>query len=120
MQNRCPKCTVPRDERGGLASYPARDPKVTTTLLADAVIALQNNKELSPAFKKAGLKALHPFWVDLLHCNIFECITSDILHQLHKGVFKDHVVEWTTAIADEGASKIDQRFCAMTAHPDLR
>ena len=44
-------------------------------------------------------------------------ITPDILHQLHKAVFKDHFVKWTTSLVREEA--IDTRFHAMSTHPHL-
>ncbi|KAF8998093.1 hypothetical protein BDQ17DRAFT_1391771 [Cyathus striatus] len=48
-------------------------------------------------------------------CDIFSCITPDILHQLHKGIFKDHIVNW--AIQSMGDSQSEN---AMTTHPTLR
>ncbi|OBZ65361.1 hypothetical protein A0H81_14646 [Grifola frondosa] len=46
--------------------------------------------------------------------------TLDLLHQLHKGVFKDHTVSWVTACMDGGAAQIDQCFKAMPPHSTLR
>ncbi|KAF8986397.1 hypothetical protein BDQ17DRAFT_1436288 [Cyathus striatus] len=48
----------------------------------------------------------------------------DILHQLHKGIFKDHIVSWASSAMGssqvENIREVDDRFKAMTTHPTLR
>ncbi|KAK0445549.1 hypothetical protein EV421DRAFT_1902490 [Armillaria borealis] len=124
MENRCPKCKAKSDKLGDHVCSPPRDQKETIQILKQASDGLD-----PPEFADWGLRPVNPFWVDLPHCNIFQCFTPDILHQLHKGVFKDHVVKWATAaINTDGPERVsdsmqkievDGRFQAMTRHPSL-
>jgi hypothetical protein len=114
MENRCPKCTVKPDERGNYEIPLFRDPKTTLEILND------HQKGGDPVmFDQYGIRAVYePFWKDLPHTNIFQCFTPDLLHQLHKGVFKDHLVRWCTAVM--GEAEVDARFKAMNSYPGLR
>ncbi|CDO75316.1 hypothetical protein BN946_scf184716.g2 [Trametes cinnabarina] len=63
---------------------------------------------------------LEPFWDNLPHANIFSTLTHNLLHQLHKGVFKDHLVSWATkAIKVSGNEEVDRCVKAMLKHLDL-
>ena len=114
MENRCPRCTVnPTDRGSGLESL-FRNNKQTLELLRKH----QQGRD-PPEFEKQGLRAVYrPFWANLPHCDIFTCFTPDLLHQLHKGVFKDHLVQWCTNII--GERELDKRFKAMNSYPGLR
>lgn len=116
QENYCPKCTVKPYQRGEPVYSCMKDPPTVSVILK------QVSAGLKPAeFDELGLHAIEPFWDDLPHCNIFAAITPDILHQLHKGLFKDHLVSWTTkAITPDGPAEIDSRFKSMTRHPGLR
>jgi hypothetical protein len=114
MENRCPRCTVNPKDRGSPVESRFRDMKETLELLTKH----QQGRD-PPQFKKIGLRAVYkPFWAELPHCDIFRGFTSDILHQLHKGVFKDHLVQWCMQIM--GGKEIDRRFKAMNSYPGLR
>jgi hypothetical protein len=105
-QKRCPRCFVATKKMG---DYPIpvqnlwRDPEFTKA-------ALQNHEEggRSKTFKDLHLKPVYrPFWENLPHCNIFRCITPDILHEGHK-FFWDHLVAWCANII--GKEELDARF----------
>ena len=115
QQNRCPKCLVTTNDLGNPVSSSLRDPEdIIKTLRLTA------NGYAPEAFAKNGLRPVDPFWEDLPFCNIFSSFTPDILHQLHKGVFKDHLVKWVTSTLTDGEHEVDLRFQAMTGHPSLR
>ncbi|KAJ7659560.1 hypothetical protein DFH06DRAFT_1089760 [Mycena polygramma] len=113
-ENRCPRCTVPRDKRGDNAAWPARDVKDTLATLDEH----QQGKN-PPKFDEEGLRPVYnPFWRDLPHSDIFTCFTPDLLHQIHQGVFKSHLVQWCIALI--GKDEFDARFVAMQGHAGLR
>ena len=113
-ENRCPKCLVPAKERGANLPFPPRNQTQTTNILH-----AQATGQYPPEFIAQGLRPVFsPFWADLPHTNIFSCISSDILHQLHQGLFKDHLKKWCATLA--GKENFDARFRAMPFHPGLR
>ena len=57
------------------------------------------------------------FWEKLKVTNIFESITSDVLHQLHQGVVK-HIVNWIKSVF--GTSEIDARCQRLPPNHNLR
>ena len=112
-ENRCPRCLVPRDERGEQTPYPLRNQLVSLDILS------RTANEDVPDLESQGLRpAPNPFWAELPHTNIFATISPDILHQLHKGVFKDHLVEWISKIV--GKTELDRRFASLPPCHGLR
>ncbi|OBZ74731.1 hypothetical protein A0H81_05568 [Grifola frondosa] len=115
QENCCPKCAAHPTKLGDPIYSTMKEPEEVLRIIAEAA-----RGERPAEFKQYGLRLIQPFWSDLPHCNIFACITPDLLHQLHKGVFKDHTVSWATECIDGGAKEIDYRFKAMPTHPTLR
>jgi hypothetical protein len=114
MENRCPRCVAGPKDLGEPVHSTYRDHSNTLHILKE------QSQGLSPdEFKDQGLCPIWPFWADLPHCDIFSCITPDILHQLHKGFFKDHIVSWSTDTVEGGAHEIDAQFKALPPHPTL-
>ncbi|KAN0129867.1 hypothetical protein V8E53_012339 [Lactarius tabidus] len=65
---------------------------------------------------------------DVLVTNIYQVLTPDLLHQLIKGTFKDHIVTWVEqyiramhppAQADKILADIDRRIAAVLPFPGL-
>ncbi|TFK51466.1 hypothetical protein OE88DRAFT_1735362 [Heliocybe sulcata] len=72
---------------------------------------------------------LDPFTNDFPRADIHELITPDILHQLIKGTFKDHLVDWVVeylaskhgkARSDAILAQIDRRIGAVPLFTGLR
>ncbi|RDX43467.1 hypothetical protein OH76DRAFT_1361159 [Lentinus brumalis] len=114
-ENRCPRCLVPRNERGEPTAHTLRDHKLTADLLRRAA----GDGDPLEQFAEQGLRPVHrPFWADLPHTDIFSCIAPDILHQIHKGVLKDHLLEWCQDII--GVDELDARFAMLPEAHGLR
>ncbi|KAG1894285.1 uncharacterized protein F5891DRAFT_1131006 [Suillus fuscotomentosus] len=113
-ENWCPKCLVAADERGDLLTSMMRDPEVTKDILEK-----RKNGQHPIQFDDNGLHAVfNPFWANLPHADIFLAFIPDLLHQVHKGVFKDHSVKWCLEIV--GEDEMDSRFKVMPDYPGLR
>ncbi|KAI6146740.1 hypothetical protein BKA82DRAFT_4330303 [Pisolithus tinctorius] len=64
-------------------------------------MACQKNGQ-SRRFDDEGLcPVFEPFWKDLPFTNIFTCITPNILNQLLKGIFHNHLLQWCIKIIGE-------------------
>ncbi|KAG1721121.1 uncharacterized protein EDB91DRAFT_1256641 [Suillus paluster] len=113
-ENRCPKCLVGAKEQGEVLDSEMRDPEFTKIILER-----RKNGQHPPEFEENGLRAIYkPFWADMPHSDIFLAFTPDLLHQIHKGVFKDHLVKWCVEII--GEEEMDARFKAIPDYPGLR
>jgi hypothetical protein len=114
QQNFCPKCLCEPTQRGENITFPDREPRRTINILG-----AHEQGGRPPAFKLEGITPIYtPFWSSLPHADIFACITPDILHQLHNGVFKNHLVKWCEKFISAG--EMDEQYRCMSDHPDLR
>ncbi|KAG1807924.1 hypothetical protein EV424DRAFT_1575547 [Suillus variegatus] len=110
----CLKCLIAADERGDPLTSQMWDPEVTKDILEK-----RKNGQHPIQFDDNGLRAVfNPFWANLPHTDIFLAFTPDLLHQVHKGVFKDHLVKWCLEIV--GEDEMDSHFKAMPDYPGLR
>jgi hypothetical protein len=117
-ENRCPICNVSPDARGSHEPTPPRNLPVTIDLLAKRQGGCTDSA-FKTEFENLGLRPVYPpFWARLPHSNIFQSFTPDLLHQIHKGVFKDHLVQWVTNLV--GEKELDARFKSVPSHLGLR
>ena len=113
-ENQCPKCHVPANQHGTNFQFPSHNQDQTAHILH-----AQATGQYPPESIAEGLRPIFsPFWADLPHADILTSITSDILHQLHQGIIKDHLKKWCMAIT--GKKMFDSRFQAMLFHPGLQ
>ncbi|KAG2117733.1 hypothetical protein DEU56DRAFT_874097 [Suillus clintonianus] len=86
VQNWCPKCTAPADGLDN-GTYGRRSRNHTEVLVEEF--------ELGVLWDEYGLVGdIVPFTNYFPRADIHELLSPDILHQLIKGAFKDHIVTW--------------------------
>lgn len=113
--NICPECLTTKDELEDNKMYDLRDADRTWRILHRKG---QPDNPITSAFDREGLRPIfEPFWRDFPHCDIHAAFTPDILHQLHKGVFWDHLMSWVMSLVKD---EIDERFKTIPSYPSLR
>jgi hypothetical protein len=114
-QGGCPICTATHVGRGDYNQQaPLRDPEET---LAALRLYYRHNRHLGE-LNELNLKPWWPWWANLPHTNFHACITPDLLHQLHNGRFKSHILKWAMSIATPIV--VDRRFMSMTRAEGMR
>ncbi|KAI0054850.1 hypothetical protein BV25DRAFT_1873266 [Artomyces pyxidatus] len=121
VQGWCPKCTAPHDDLDS-AECVRRSHEHT-----EALLEAFNHATLWNDY--GVISDLTPFTVDFPRADIYELISPDLLHQVIKGTFKDHLVDWVVAYIEHEHSAsdaaailadIDRRIAATPSFPGLR
>ncbi|KAJ7874543.1 hypothetical protein B0H14DRAFT_3083419 [Mycena olivaceomarginata] len=122
VQNWCPKCDAHPDHLDDADNAHPRT-KTKTDLLITC---------LDPGilWDDYGIRNdIIPFTHDFPRADIHELLTPDLLHQLIKGTFKDHLVSWVNEylVLEHGEKRafeiiqdIDRRLSAVPEFPGLR
>ncbi|KAG1719032.1 hypothetical protein EDB19DRAFT_1898883 [Suillus lakei] len=116
----CPKCIAVRTNLDGGGIYRSREH-------TDFLI---NELHADILWDEFGLIGdLIPFTNDFPQADIHELLSFDLLHQLIKGAFKDHLVDWVakylkavhgTKRSEEIMSDIDRRIAAVASFSGLQ
>ncbi|KAI9065785.1 hypothetical protein FKP32DRAFT_1567193, partial [Trametes sanguinea] len=121
VQGWCPKCTAKRQDLDGPGAIP-RSPEHT-----DALRRVKTEQQLWDQY--GVVSSCEPFTADFPRANIHELLAPDLLHQVIKGTFKDHLVTWVEEYlvlmhGKAGAARImadiDRRIAAAPLFPGLR
>ncbi|KAG8738339.1 hypothetical protein FRC10_006967 [Ceratobasidium sp. 414] len=111
-ESRCPICLAPTKHLGN------RSKRYKKWKTRQTIDALEDHwAGYSATIVDLGIRPTLPFWADLPYVEMSNCLTPDLLHQLNKGVFGEHIVNWCTAIL--GAAEVDRRTKGMPRFPNL-
>ncbi|KAJ7883392.1 hypothetical protein B0H13DRAFT_2235400 [Mycena leptocephala] len=120
VQGWCPRCTARRDDLDGESGRRTQD---HTEMLFDVL-------DHGAIWDQYGvIPDVLPFTWDFPRADIYQLLSPDILHQVIKGTFKDHLVAWVGDYLDRVHGKadakkimadIDRRIAAVPPFPGLR
>ncbi|KAJ7928693.1 hypothetical protein B0H13DRAFT_2228890 [Mycena leptocephala] len=120
VQGWCPRCTARRDDLDGESGRRTQD---HTEMLFDVL----NHGTMWDQY--GVIPDVLPFTWDFPRADIYQLLSPDILHQVIKGTFKDHLVAWVGDYLDRVHGKadakkimadIDRRIAAVPPFPGLR
>jgi hypothetical protein len=109
----CPIC-LKRQHRRGNGRRAGPRTRVSTLSAIDWYLQTGNTRALN----QLKLKPWWPWWANLPGVEFSGCIAPDLLHQLHKGLFKDHAMKWVHWKL--GKRLVDKRFMSMPRAKNLR
>lgn len=117
QENVCPTCDTDPEDRGDPEPGDMKDTEDLAHILRDHGSGLKPRE-----FDDLNLRSVpEPYWSDLPHCDIGMSFAPDLLHQMYKGVFKDHLVSWCTTAVGEGPAgerEVDSRFMKLPKHSE--
>ncbi|KAJ6609901.1 hypothetical protein B0H10DRAFT_2438356 [Mycena sp. CBHHK59/15] len=121
VQNWCPRCDAKPDNLDAPGARPRSDEK--TAFLVTCF-------DPGTLWDDFGIRSdVIPFTRNFPRADIHELISPDLLHQVIKGTFKDHLVEWVNQYLHETygdtraleiIADIDHRISAVPSFPGLR
>ncbi|KIY65261.1 hypothetical protein CYLTODRAFT_400697 [Cylindrobasidium torrendii FP15055 ss-10] len=120
VSNWCPKCTAKPDVLDDDPDAILRTHQTSKFLI--------ENFDPGIIWSDFGVRS-DPFTVNFPRANIHELLSPDLLHQVIKGTFKDHLVEWVNdwlelehgeTAAQKIIKDIDRRISAVPVFPGLR
>ncbi|KAF8597824.1 hypothetical protein BDV93DRAFT_452224 [Ceratobasidium sp. AG-I] len=103
---RCPMCQATRERIGALERHAPRDTLETAHAIRTGSDSNLNSVTL-------------PFWERLPFVRLQSLFAPDILHQLLKGMFKDHLFSWCLEVINNSI-EVDRRFKCLPRYPGLR
>ncbi|KAI0823223.1 hypothetical protein BC628DRAFT_1325565 [Trametes gibbosa] len=112
-------CLICMTKNIDLGDFPCVHPLRNFCASLDAVKMLESDPDrFAEACQDTNIKPVqHLLWEDLPYVNIFQSITSDVLHQLYQGVFK-HLVNWLKSAC--GTAKIDACVARLPPNYSIR
>ncbi|KAG8784462.1 hypothetical protein FRC12_018682 [Ceratobasidium sp. 428] len=110
----CPRCVQPFQGRG---SYPMRARTRTNDETLEALSRYFENKDLGE-LEDLHLKPWWPWWANLPYVDFANAVMPDMLHQIHQGMIKSHVVRWVRRCV--GKARVDDYFRTMPAAEGMR
>ncbi|KAH9990721.1 hypothetical protein BJV77DRAFT_1060934 [Russula vinacea] len=119
VQGWCPKCTAPADDLDAPAGR-------CSLLFTETLFERYSLKTLWNEFGAIGN---FPFTAEFPRADIHELLCSDLLHQIIKGMFKDHLITWVgeyliivhgPTCAAAIMADIDHRIAASLPFPGQR
>ncbi|KLO04121.1 hypothetical protein SCHPADRAFT_841012, partial [Schizopora paradoxa] len=122
VQGWCPKCT---SKSSALDDDPEGVPR--TLEFAESLVDGLDAQDLWDGF--GMVDGLVPFTNDFPRADVYELISPDLLHQIIKGTFKDHLVTWVNAYLVKKCGKararkvltiMDRRLAAVPPFSCLR